>query len=135
MHVMPKSIASCPNCMTMIPVTALAPLHRAARIDRMIISTYQSVSGAGQVGVHELDAQWTKLDGRSGELRRAVSSLRRQIEASPPGGLPKLARAALSLTDLVCLRALEEGDVATFRHSAETAVALREFTISANLLS
>jgi aspartate-semialdehyde dehydrogenase len=55
----------------MIPVTALAPLHRAARIDRLVVSTYQSVSGAGQVGLHELDAQWTKLDGRVDELRRA----------------------------------------------------------------
>ena len=71
MHDMPKGIASCPNCTTMIPVTALAPLHRAARIDRMIVSTYQSVSGAGQVGVHELDAQWTKLSGRGEELSRA----------------------------------------------------------------
>ena len=37
----------------------------------MVVSTYQSVSGAGQVGLHELDAQWTKLDGRADELRRA----------------------------------------------------------------
>jgi len=71
MRDMPKGIASCPNCTTMIPVTALAPLHRAARIERMVVSTYQSVSGAGQIGLHELDAQWTKLDGRSEELRRA----------------------------------------------------------------
>jgi aspartate-semialdehyde dehydrogenase len=71
MQHMPKGIASCPNCTTMIPITALAPLHRAARIDRMVVSTYQSVSGAGQVGLHELDAQWTKLDGRSEDLRRA----------------------------------------------------------------
>ncbi|GIU90728.1 MAG: hypothetical protein KatS3mg010_1827 [Acidimicrobiia bacterium] len=68
---LPKNIASCPNCTTMIPVTALAPLHRAARIDRMIVSSYQSVSGAGQAGMRELDAQWTKLDGRSDELARA----------------------------------------------------------------
>jgi aspartate-semialdehyde dehydrogenase len=68
---MPKGIASCPNCTTMIPITALAPLHRAARIDRMVVSTYQSVSGAGQVGLDELNAQWTKLDGRAEELRRA----------------------------------------------------------------
>ena len=67
----PKNIASCPNCTTMIPVTALAPLHRAARIDRLVVSSYQSVSGAGQLGLDELDAQWTKLSGRSEELRRA----------------------------------------------------------------
>jgi aspartate-semialdehyde dehydrogenase len=68
---LPKNIASCPNCTTMIPVTALAPLHRAARIDRVVVSTYQSVSGAGQAGLHELDAQWTKLAGRADDLSRA----------------------------------------------------------------
>lgn len=71
MQVMPKGIAACPNCTTMVPITALAPLHRAARIDRMVVSTYQSVSGAGQAGLHELDAQWTKLDGRAADLTRA----------------------------------------------------------------
>src|SRR5665213_2105092 len=71
MRNMPKGIASCPNCTTMIPVPALAPLHRAARIDRMVVSTYQSVSGAGQMGLDELDAQWTKLDGRAEELRHS----------------------------------------------------------------
>ena len=71
MRNMRKGIASCPNCTTMVPITALAPLHRAARIDRMVVSTYQSVSGAGQAGLHELDAQWTKLDGRVADLSRA----------------------------------------------------------------
>jgi aspartate-semialdehyde dehydrogenase len=73
MQAMRKGIASCPNCTTMVPITALAPLHRAARIDRMVVSTYQSVSGAGQAGLHELDAQWTKLDGRAADLARAGS--------------------------------------------------------------
>ena len=70
---LPKNIASCPNCTTMIPVTALAPLHRAARIDRLVVSSYQSVSGAGQIGLDELDAQWTKLAGRVDDLRRAAT--------------------------------------------------------------
>ena len=47
MRDLPKGIASCPNCTTMVLVTALAPLHRAAGIERMVVSTYQSVSGAG----------------------------------------------------------------------------------------
>ena len=68
---LPRNIASCPNCTTMIPVTALAPLHRAARIDRLVVSSYQSVSGAGQAGMRELEAQWSKLDGRGDELARA----------------------------------------------------------------
>lgn len=67
----PRRIVSNPNCTTMVLVTALAPLHRAAGIDRMVVSSYQSVSGAGWPGIHELDDQWTKLDGRSEALRRA----------------------------------------------------------------
>jgi aspartate-semialdehyde dehydrogenase len=73
MREMPKGIASCPNCTTMVLVMAVAPLHRAARINRLVVSTYQSVSGAGQAGMDELEAQWTKLDGRTDELRRAGS--------------------------------------------------------------
>jgi len=67
----PKGIISCPNCTTMVLVTALAPLHRAAGIDRMVVSTYQSVSGAGVPGMLELDEQWTKGGGQSERLRRA----------------------------------------------------------------
>ncbi len=70
---LPKGIASCPNCTTMVLVTALAPLHRAAAIDRMVVSTYQSVSGAGIAGMEELAAQWTKLDGATEQLRRAAT--------------------------------------------------------------
>jgi aspartate-semialdehyde dehydrogenase len=69
----PKGIVSCPNCTTMVLVTALAPLHRAAGIERMVVSTYQSVSGAGQPGMHELDEQWTKGAGRMERFRRAAT--------------------------------------------------------------
>ena len=55
----------------MVLVTALAPLHRLAGIDRLVVSTYQSVSGAGQAGLRELDEQWTKFAGRAETLRRA----------------------------------------------------------------
>ncbi len=68
---MDRGIVSCPNCTTMVLVTALAPLHRAAGIERMVISTYQSVSGAGQAGLNELAEQWTKAAGREDVLRRA----------------------------------------------------------------
>ncbi len=68
---LPKGIVSCPNCTTMVLLTALAPLHRAAGIERMVVSTYQSVSGAGQPGMYELDGQWNKWAGESEQLRRA----------------------------------------------------------------
>jgi len=69
--VRPRGIVACPNCTTMVLVTALAPLHRAAGIERLVVSTYQSVSGAGQAGVRELAEQWTKGAGREDALRRA----------------------------------------------------------------
>ena len=68
---LPRGIVSCPNCTTMVLVTALAPLHRAAHIDRMVVSTYQSVSGAGTAGIRELAEQWTKGAGQEDVLRRA----------------------------------------------------------------
>jgi aspartate-semialdehyde dehydrogenase len=80
MQRMPKNIASSPNCTTTVPIMALAPLHRAARIDRMVVSTYQSVSGAGLAGMHELDAQWTKLDGRVADLAHAGTFDRPLVE-------------------------------------------------------
>src|SRR5207248_6569166 len=46
-----------PNCSTMQLVVALAPIHRAAGIERLVVATYQSVSGTGKKAVDELDAQ------------------------------------------------------------------------------
>jgi aspartate-semialdehyde dehydrogenase len=68
---LPKGIASCPNCTTMVLLTAIAPLHRAAGLSRMVVASYQSVSGAGQPGMRELDQQWSKLSGQTDPLRRA----------------------------------------------------------------
>lgn len=53
-----KGIVACPNCTTMILLVALGPLHEKFKIDRMVVSTYQSVSGAGQSGIDELENQW-----------------------------------------------------------------------------
>jgi aspartate-semialdehyde dehydrogenase len=52
-----RGIIANPNCSTIQMVVALKPLHDAARILRVVVSTYQSVSGAGQTGIHELAAQ------------------------------------------------------------------------------
>jgi aspartate-semialdehyde dehydrogenase len=46
-----------PNCCTIIMVVPLWPLHQVNRIKRIVVSTYQSVSGAGAWGLYELDAQ------------------------------------------------------------------------------
>ncbi|MFI5454305.1 MAG: aspartate-semialdehyde dehydrogenase [Isosphaerales bacterium] len=46
-----------PNCSTIQMVVALKPLHDAVRVRRVVVSTYQSVAGAGMKGIHELEAQ------------------------------------------------------------------------------
>lgn len=46
-----------PNCSTIIALMALGPLHRAARIRRFVVSTYQAVSGTGRGAIRELEAQ------------------------------------------------------------------------------
>ena len=49
-----KNIIANPNCSTAQMVVALKPLHDRARIKRVVVSTYQSVSGAGREGMDEL---------------------------------------------------------------------------------
>ena len=49
-----KNIIANPNCSTAQMVVALKPLHDRARIKRVVVSTYQSVSGAGKAGADEL---------------------------------------------------------------------------------
>jgi aspartate-semialdehyde dehydrogenase len=58
-----KKLIANPNCSTIQMVVALKPIHDFAKIKRVIVSTYQSVSGAGQKGINELIEQvkaWTK---------------------------------------------------------------------------
>jgi len=52
-----KGIIANPNCSTIIMVVALHPIHQAAQIKRVVVSTYQAVSGAGKAGLEELQQQ------------------------------------------------------------------------------
>jgi hypothetical protein len=56
-----KGIIANPNCSTAQLVVALKPLHDAATIKRVVVATYQSVSGAGKEGMDELDRQTKAL--------------------------------------------------------------------------
>jgi aspartate-semialdehyde dehydrogenase len=61
-------IISVPNCTIITTLMAVAPLHREASLRSLILSSYQSVSGAGQKGVRELAEQVEKLHGMEEEL-------------------------------------------------------------------
>ena len=57
LHRIRRGIVANPNCSTIQMVVALKPLHDRFRVRRVVVSTYQSVSGAGKEGMDELWAQ------------------------------------------------------------------------------
>jgi aspartate-semialdehyde dehydrogenase len=52
-----KGIVANPNCTTMVMMMALAPIHRAVGLERLVVSTYQAVSGTGQRAIEEMKEQ------------------------------------------------------------------------------
>ncbi|MDO4539682.1 MAG: aspartate-semialdehyde dehydrogenase [Syntrophomonadaceae bacterium] len=62
-----QGIIANPNCSTIIMAVAINPIYRAAGIKRLVVSTYQAVSGAGINGLRELEQQSRDyLEGRDG---------------------------------------------------------------------
>jgi aspartate-semialdehyde dehydrogenase len=76
----PKGIIANPNCTTMAAMPVLKPLHQAADLQRLIVSTYQAVSGAGVAGVDELESQIAEAGSRSATLARDGEA----VDFSPP---------------------------------------------------
>ena len=64
----PKGIIANPNCTTMAAMPVLKPLHDAAGLVRLVVSTYQAVSGSGGAGVAELDGQLRAAGDKAAEL-------------------------------------------------------------------
>jgi aspartate-semialdehyde dehydrogenase len=65
---MPKGIVANPNCTTMAAMPVLKPLHDAAGLRRLVVASYQAVSGAGRAGVSELADQLAKTADRAADL-------------------------------------------------------------------
>ena len=64
----PKGIVANPNCTTMVAMPVLKPLHDDAGLRRLVVSTYQAVSGSGLAGVAELEGQLIKTVDRAAAL-------------------------------------------------------------------
>ena len=64
----PKGIVANPNCTTMVAMPVLKPLHDEAGLKRLVISTYQAVSGGGLAGITELEEQIQKVGSESAAL-------------------------------------------------------------------
>jgi aspartate-semialdehyde dehydrogenase len=66
-----KNIIANPNCSTIQMVVALKPIHNVARIKRVVVSTYQSVSGTGKRAIKELESQTLAIYNQQ-EIKKEV---------------------------------------------------------------
>jgi len=82
-----KGIIANPNCSTIIMVTALKPLYDYAKIKRIIVSTYQAVSGAGKEAIDELTEQ----------VKAVLNGEEAQANILPSAGMPKHYQIAFNL--------------------------------------
>jgi aspartate-semialdehyde dehydrogenase len=80
----PKGIIASPNCTALTVVVPLAPLHRQAGLSRLVLASYQSVSGAGRPGVDDLWEQ-TQVAVKDAE---AVTAGRADDILEPGGAFP-----------------------------------------------
>jgi aspartate-semialdehyde dehydrogenase len=71
----PKGIVANPNCTTMVAIPVLKPLHDEAGLTRLVVSTYQAVSGGGVDAVRELAEQLVKTVDRAPDLTFDGSSV------------------------------------------------------------
>ena len=78
-----RNIISNPNCSTAQLVVALKPLHDRAGIKRVVVSTYQSVSGAGKAGMDELWDQTRALYAQGEEVEPSAFSTRIAFNVIP----------------------------------------------------
>lgn len=83
-----RGIISSPNCSTTQMVIALKPLHDAARVKRVIVSTYQAVSGAGLQGTTDL-VEGTRASLESGAYQYSAFKHAIAFNAIPQIGGPK----------------------------------------------
>ena len=89
-----KGIIANPNCTTAIMLVAVAPLHRAKKLKRLVASTYQAASGAGAKGMAELIEQTRQiLNGEAIEPKafahRIAFNLIPHIDSFMPNGYTK----------------------------------------------
>ena len=82
-----RGLIANPNCSTIILLVPLAPLHREAGITRIVVSTYQSVSGAGARAIYQL-AEETRRVMRQVRVSARELSLRAKLSAKGAGPLP-----------------------------------------------
>lgn len=138
-----RGILACPNCTTIVTVMALAPLHRAARLRRVVATSFQAVSGAGVNGIADLREQtlaWARgealvpkhfqhqiafnliphidafaADGYTGEEHKLVNETRKILEAPDLLIAPTTVRVPVFTCHSVAVNAETEEPVSPAR--------------------
>ncbi len=121
----PKGIVANPNCTTMVAMPVLKPLHDEAGLRRIVVSTYQSVSGGGLRGVAELERQVVEVAPKSAELAydgRAVDFPPPELYAGPIA-FNVLPMAGTLVDD-------ETDEEHKFRHESRKILGLPELAVS-----
>ncbi len=107
-----RGIIANPNCTTMVLLMAVAPLHRAAGLEAMVVSSYQSVSGIGQKGMDIAVGRGGALPPAAGRtaVRRLVGPGRGdvrpadRVQRAPPGRFRSVSRATPTRSGSWCTR-------------------------------
>ena len=121
----PKGIVANPNCTTMVAMPVLKPLHDEAGLRRIVVSTYQSVSGGGLKGVAELERQVVEVSPKSAELTYDGSAV-----AFPP---PEIYAAPIAFNVIPLAGKLvdeETDEEHKFRHESRKILAIPELAVS-----
>jgi aspartate-semialdehyde dehydrogenase len=85
LDLIPKGIVANPNCTAMVAMPVLWPIHLDAGLKRVVVATYQAVSGGGLPGVRELEEQIAKTADRAAALTLSGQA----VEFPPPSVYPE----------------------------------------------
>lgn len=138
-----RGIVACPNCTTIITVMPLKPLHEVSRLQRVVATSYQAVSGAGVNGIAELRHQtqaWARgealtpqhfphqiafnliphidqfgADGYTGEEKKLVDEVRKILELPDLALSPTTVRVPVFTTHSIAINAETEQPVSPAR--------------------
>jgi len=124
----PKGIVANPNCTTMVAMPVLKPLADAAGLRRIVVSTYQAVSGAGLSGVEELAQQVEK----AGEVRELTHDGRAVAFPEPDKFVEPIAFNVLPMAGLIVDDGLDETDEEQkLRNESQKILGLPDLLVSA----
>ena len=129
----PKGIVANPNCTTMVAMPVLKPLHDAAGLRRLVVATYQAVSGAGRAGVTELADQLEATAERAADLTFGPAGAVPDGVALPPAAVfaAPVAHNVVPLAgSVVADGSFETGEEQKYRNESRKILGLPDLVVT-----